>query len=283
MPSPPRLTSEQTADTAPLTPEEFRAVASRCHRNSLRARALYDFTIYSVLIAIIITALWSIIAGALTPVGSAMLFGALLALILYIFTISARKDNRDIERLIKFINSTNDADMLGPILDLTNTSIHPGEIYPHMKEALDTAVLRLLPHVQPHHANTLHPAHRLRIHCWVLWENGVRSEERGLHNLPYARGALHALEQIGDKNDLAHLESLLHAVHTTEEFRAAVKHCLNIVLERVTREEGKDVLLRPERKPEASETLLRASLEQTNMQPEQLLRATAGDQGNPPI
>lgn len=92
---------------------------------------------------------------------------------------------------------------------------------------------------------------------------------------------LYALEQIGDKRDLTDVERLLLENRITDEIRTAAARCASVICERVAREEGKDFLLRPERKPEAVDTLLRPSAELQDTPSEQLLRATNANAAPP--
>ena len=279
-PQPPP-TTDNPDETALLTPAEFRALAARIQRNSNYGGGLFCGAGYSVLLGITVGAIASIWVGLLIPVVCAVVYGLVLALTLWLFTAYARKDVRHIESLLRFITHTQEAAMLGPILDLKYADMHPGDIYKTINEAIDAAVLRLLPLVRATDADTLNTEQRANI-GYYIWKGETPGSTRGLDNLPYARGVLHALEQIGDKRDLPKIESLLGAANVTEEFHAAAQRCFDVVTERVTREKDKDVLLRADRKPEAVATLLRPSVENADTIPEQLLRSAAPDSPAPP-
>ena len=98
----------------------------------------------------------------------------------------------------------------------------------------------------------------------------------------YCLNALYALEQIGDKRDLPDVERLLKEPSITDEIRTAAERCAKAIRERRAREESKDVLLRPDHKPEAPATLLRPAAETADTPPQQLLRPVASDAPHPP-
>ena len=70
---------------------------------------------------------------------------------------------------------------------------------------------------------------------------------------------------------------MLGAVNITDELRVSMQHCAHVIQERAAREVGKDILLRPDRKPEALNTLLRPAAENADT-PQQLLRASTSEQ-----
>ena len=250
-------------ETPLLTPAEFRALVVRVRRNSKHYGMLTGCGTFSALIGLILFALrivWASmgIAGRCVLIFMLVTFGVASLLSLY-----ARRDMREVERLIHFITYTHDANMLGLILDLRDTMAHPGSIHVEIKTAVDEAVLRLLPLVRASNAASLNTSQRRQI-CSSVWIGKAISGKRGLDNSPYAQGALHALEQVGDKRDLPGIENLLKSYYITEELRSAIHHCADMVAERVAREKDKDVLLRADRKPEAVA----------------MLRAAASDEGN---
>jgi len=262
-------------DTALLHPEEFKSLAARMQRNA-RRYAVLNFTIYSVWFVIIFSSFWSMWVSPAIPIW----FTALFVLILTIttrwllkrwFMAHVRKEGRKIERLIQLAASTQDANMLGPILDLQDISI-----LPETRKSIDSAVLRLLPFVQTSHADALSAKQRERIGDYFFSDQS-RWGARRSDNLPYAQGVLHALEQIGDKRDLLYIEGMLEAGGISEELCASIQRCADIVRERVAHEEGKDFLLRPDSKPKTAETLLRPAAERADASPHQLLRAANFD------
>ena len=275
------LTNDKPDETALLTPAEFRALVARIHRNSECCAVLCILAVYSVVLGATIIAIASMWVGLLIPMVCAVVYGLILALTLWLFIPYARKDVRHVEKLLRFVTHTQDVAMLGPIIDLKHAEMHPGDMYAALNEAVDPAILRLLPLVQAADADTLNTIQRSYLSSYV-WKGETSESTRGLDNLPYARGVLHALEQVGDKRDLPRIESLLGAANVTEEFHAAVQRCFDVVTERVTREKDKDVLLRADRKPESPATLLRPSVENADTSPQQLLRATASAPHDPP-
>lgn len=266
-----------------LTPKEFRALVARLNRNTRCCQALLVWTVFLVLIVVILSALLSMWVGLILAFEGLVLYGLINALTIGLFKIYVRKVLQRAEHLLQFVTHTKNVSMLGPILDLKDSLemkewvMRPGNISSPLDKAVDEAVLRLLPLVVPESgATSLNWEQRTRIRHYV-WSVGSVTETRGLENLPYARAGLHALEYLGDKDDLPEIERLLAEDDITDELRAAVEHCAHVIRERAGREVGKDILLRADRKPEALATLLRPSVENADPPPQQLLRASTAE------
>ena len=265
-----------------LTPKEFKALVARLHRNTTCCQALLGLTVFLVSIAVILSALLSMWVGLLPAIKGLFLYGLINALTIGLFKIHIRKVLQRAEHLLQFVTHTKNVSMLGPVLDLKDFLemkewvMRPSNIALPIDNAVDEAVLRLLPLVQGSYVTSLNWEQRTRIRHY-FWSGGSFKETRGLDNLPYACGVLHALEHIGNKDDLPEIERMLGAVNITDELRVSMQHCAHVIQERAAREVGKDILLRPDRKPEALNTLLRPAAENADT-PQQLLRASTSEQ-----
>ena len=187
-----------------------------------------------------------------------------------------RTDKNDEQRLLRFIENVQDVNQLGTILEAANFS---SAIY----WATADAIPRLLLLIQPADADrlTTHQRAVLRSDMFGRWlfDGGMRIRSGADYCLPM----LSALEKIGDKRDLPDVELLLKSQHFTDEIRVAAERCALVIWERVAREEGKDFLLRADRKPYTIETLLRPTTENAGTPPQQLLRAATSDAHDPPV
>ncbi|MCW3098966.1 MAG: hypothetical protein JWL77_4584 [Chthonomonadaceae bacterium] len=279
------LPFQPSTDPIPATPllhpDEFRALATHIYRAESRFNGAVGVAVIGSLVATIVTALGSIWVGYPIAIVSwtVTIFG--LTLMYQWATFGAQKYHKHTESLIQFLADMQDADMLGPLLDLKVSHDGSREISKRMDPAIDAAVLRLLPLVQTAHGDPLNSRHRERItfywHAGTPWLVGTKN----LDQLHYRRGILHAMEQIGDMNDLPWLKSLEGRVNLSRELTAAILRCIDIVEERVARAEGKEFLLRSGDNPDAAGTLLRPITERADSPSDQLLRA-ADEQARPP-
>lgn len=266
-----------------LTPEEFRALTVRLRRNAWRYMTSFLLSVFLVPIAVIVGALLSMWVGLIPAIEGLLLYGLanalLLALTIALIKADKRKNRQYADRLLQFVIHTHDVAMLGPILDLKEANeplSNSDNVDSRIDKAADDAVLRLLPLVQASDADSLNGEQRTHLLCYI-WYDADFTGTRGLDNLPYARGVLHALEHVGCKDDLPAIMRMLDIVDATPEFRASVQHCAQVVRERAAREEGKDILLRADCKPQAVATLLRHSIESADTPSYELLRATPSE------
>ena len=168
--------------------------------------------------------------------------------------------------------------MLGPILDIYFINGHPSIRLHDARVPVKDAILRLLQLIQSADVDALNTQQRERLRR-DLFHRGVSSDMGYWRGPEYCLSVLYALEQIGDKRDLPDIERLLKEHYITDEIRVAAERCAEVIRERVAREEGKDFLLRPERKPEAVDTLLRPSGERSDTPNKELLRASTEEEG----
>ena len=273
-----------------LTPEEFRALAIRVKRNVSPYQILLLLAVFCIPIAIILSALLSTWFGLILAIEGLIIYGIVNALVIGLFRAYAGKNRRHAARLLQFITNTQDVTMLGPILDLKESfdmiehpAKRPIDLNSPIDKAVDEAVLRLLPLVQASDAISLNWEQRTHLLSYI-WADGDFAGTRGLDSLPYARKVLQALEHIGGKHDFPEIERLLVtgdrlliADDIKTELRDCAQHCIQVVRERAAREEGKDILLRADCKPQAVATLLRPSSENTETSSHELLRASTSE------
>jgi hypothetical protein len=276
--SPP--STDPLAATPLLQPEEFRALTARMLHNERRLSTADEIPFYGGLGAIFVSYLaWS--RGNL-PIALIIGIASFLSLMLIYHRakFNALKSDKETERLKQFLARTQDVGMLGPILDLEVARRIRGERSDPILPSIDATVLRLLPLVQTFHSGSLTSLHRTRIRHYLSRRDLFRGENwqkaRGLDKMPFARGVLHALEQVGDKNDLPSIKSLVDEAAPSQELTAALLHCIATIKERVAREEGKEYLLRSGDNPDAAASLLHPTIERTDTPSDQLLRATDG-------
>ncbi len=264
-------TTKQSVEILPLTPDEFRAIVARVRSNSNRIEKLERVRNRLNWVAIVFSLGGWWISGAKSYLCVAIAVVCLSFLVTRLAALFVRKDRNEAERLLRFVESTQDVKQLGTVVDLDDAVMswfctctvnyedaEPTKYY--IAKAVDAAVVRLLAQIQSEDAEALNT--RQRQH---LLDAFSRRADTGFT-------VLHTLEQIGDTPDLRNLERLLQAPYLNDEFRIAAEFCAEVIRQRIAREEGRDILLRPERKPEAVDTLLRPSEERQDTTPEQLLR-----------
>jgi hypothetical protein len=276
------LTANNPDKASLLTPDEFRALVAHVRRNTNRVDGLGCAAIIINAIAVVFGLGWWLWfrEDKFLPIVIPVVF--VNALMTRLFAHRVRKDANQVERLIRFIENTQDARQLGTILDLDGTAGHPGGIWQKVYKAARGAVIRLLPLLQPSHADTLNSRQRERLRR-DLYSRAFGSNQVMLRNNASSLPLLYALEQIGDKRDLPDVEQLLKYKTLTDEVRAAAERCAQTIRERLANENARDFLLRADRKPEAVETLLRPSSEKADTPPQQLLRAATSDAPDPPV
>jgi len=260
-----------------LTTEEFRALAARIHRAEKRLNYAIGIAVGGLSITVVV-ALGSIWFGYPTAVVSWMVLQRLKSTYLRAYSCT-QKHKQHTERLMRFLTETQDANMVGPILDLEVSYDVEEESFKLILPSIHAAMLRLLPLIEASHRDSLTSRHRNLI--WSYLFRQKRPGECNLTNMPYARGVLHAMEQIGGKNELPDLKSMHGSFAVSQDLKAAIQHCIEIIEERVPREEGAKFLLRANDNPDKAETLLRPTVECTDTPSDQLLRATS-DKAEPP-
>jgi hypothetical protein len=282
MPSQLPLTANNPDKASLLTPDEFRELAVRIRLIAWRIQSFGRAAIGANLMIISAGFLlwgWHNAYAVRTSLFALILVNALTSgLIEY----SVRKEKQEVERLARFLESTQDVSQLGIIIDLYDTTGSLGEKWQKVHMAAGTAVTRLLHLLQTEDTDVLntqqraglrrrmfHPGYILLLGDWLSPAN----------SLP----VLSALEQIGDKRDLPDVERLLKYDTLKDEVRAAAERCAQTIRERLANENARDFLLRADRKPEAVETLLRPSSEKADTPPQQLLRAATSDAPDPPV
>ncbi len=199
---------------------------------------------------------------------------ALSVLVQVFISYSGRKDRNNIQRLLTFVENTEDARQLGAILVLQQIGGSPSKITAQVRKAAEEAMRRLLPLTQISDLNALNTQQRACLRRG-LFHRGSNTASDYWPDTDYCILVLSALEQVGDKRDLPDMERLLKEYYVTDKVRAAAERCMQTITERIARENLKDVLLRPDRNPDAPATLLRPSAERANSAPQQLLRASA--------
>jgi len=265
-------TDPLTAKTL-LTPEEFRALAAHIHRAESRLNNAIGIAVGGLSITVM-AALGSIWFGYPAAIVSWMVLQRLKSMYLRTYS-GTQKHKQHTERLMRFLAETQDANMVRPILDLEVSYDVEEENSKLILPSIHAAMLRLLPLIEARHSDSLTSRHRDLI--WGYMFRKKRPGECNLTNMPYARGVLHAMEQVGGRNELPNLKSMHGSYGVSQELKAAIQHCIDIVEERVAREEGKEFLLRAGDNPDVSETLLRPTIERADTPSDQLLRASAGE------
>jgi hypothetical protein len=265
-----------------LTTDEFKTIAARLERDTNRVRAFKraPFRPDVIIFGIYLYLAWGYNVYLVGPLIA--FIGVDIASTIYHNERRIRKDNSTAERLLRFVEETHDATQLGTIFDLYDATTRLGEKWQRFRTATRTTVICLLLLIQPGDADALNTQQRIHLRR-SLFRPEFLSGIGYWIGPDYYFAALHALEQIGDKRDLPDIERLLKEHYITDEVRAAAERCVEVIRERVAREEGKDVLLRADRKPEAVETLLRPSAENADTPPQQLLRAATNDAHDPPV
>jgi hypothetical protein len=256
--------------------EELKELLRHAQRVYDSDKALWVFADSSGVMAITVGFMATIGLGSMKPILYTVSFLLLLWASSRRLNAYKIRQKPTIARLIKLIADTQAADMLGPILDLNLTENLRSD-YPEIEATVNAAVLRLLPLITASDAGSLNTQQHKRLHYYRYQDGSWSGDGRDLDKLPYARGLIHALEQIGDKRDLPQIQVWLQNERCKAELTASLQRCFDIVSERVAREEGKDFLLRPDSKPETGETLLRAAAECADRPTEQLLRAASDD------
>jgi hypothetical protein len=275
-------TAPDKSITALLLPEEFEVLAARV---KYKIRRVQSFAHRATLINLV-----AVIGGGVLWAGNAPIsflwflcpsvFVMLLTFCNKYATI--RSLDKDAQRLLKFVKHTGETTHLRTVLDLWNPDESLSGIWLSVSREADAAIMRLLPLIQPVHAEIFTTPHRYRLRHSLFHHNitvdlGVwRSNEHCLL-------VLSALEQIGDRRDLPDIQRLMKEPYISAEVRTAAQRCAQIITERIAREDHRDFLLRPDIKPEAVDTLLRPSEERTNTSPRELLRATSTDDADPPV
>ena len=266
-------------DAAPLLTEwEFKTLVIALKDDT---RTSHRVLIRAAMMAFISSTIWR--WWGLVPALVSLVFVFMLVTEFTVFIVLRKIDKKQptAERLIRFIENTQDAGLLGTIIDLYVAAGRLGDTWHEVSNAAFTAAMRLLPLLKSSHAYSLNTQHRVFLRQVMFLPKSVQRIDRWL-GLEYCLPMVYALKQIGDKRDLPDVERLLKQPYITEEIRTAAEHCAQTIWERVTHEEGKNFLLRADRKPEAVATLLRPSVERDDTPPEQLLRAATSDEGNTP-
>ncbi len=273
--------AEQHAETPLLTPDEFRVLVARVRRNTSHFIALAHMTVYSFFISFVVIQLRIIFGGPITLIWCSFLIVGALMLITSLFTAYARQDIKVEQQLARYILKTCDPIMLGPILELKDADEHPGHVYSSLILSVNEAVVRLLPLMQTANVDALNTRQRERMRSFLFPMNSTEIKTPA-YTPERAFSILRLLEQVGDKRDLPDVERFLENGSLLNEPRVVAERCAQVIQERIAKKEGKDVLLRPERKPEAVESLLRSSEERQDTSAGELLRATSADNADMP-
>ena len=273
-------TTEQTAETPLLTPDEFKAIVARLRRNPLRN---IDVGLYADVIlpcGFLVSIIWSLYSEGIPFTWRSISVLVVWVLLKRWLAYIDWQEKQVVQHLIEFVENTSNPAILGAIIDLCVYALSTGERHHALYEAGIKAMPRLMPLMQRSDADTLNTEQRNILHN-KMFSNRNQFDFNPFPHWQHSLLALRMFEQIGDKRDLPAIERISKEEYRTDEIRIAAERCAEVIRERVAREEGKDFLLRPERKPEAVDTLLRPSEERTDTLPEQLLRATNPDDAPP--
>lgn len=294
-------TLETPGENTLLTSEEYKEFLREAQRLERYAGNLSIGVLYSFFTAASVGALATVWLVSEVPILSTvfliLVLGKANQLVERYEGAYLKRQSSLVERMVTAISEARTADMLGPLLDLYSVSNSFDTTYPEIRSAVNAAILRLLPLITADHAELFTTQRRERLRQYrYRAEPGYHRYD--LEKSPYIRGLIHAFEQIGDKRDLYHIQEWLEAVNRQEKspvtlpmtdfereqhrkLAASIQHCLDVVTERAAREEGKDFLLRPDRKPETGEALLRPATDAADKSPEQLLRPSSDDSAPP--
>jgi hypothetical protein len=274
-------TASKPDEIALLTPEEFRALAACVQKKANHIKFSRQLVINTTLIALGIFSLGWLWSGS-----AAYVLAAFSLLFIYLLANQQMfrrtcKNEEEVKRLAEFVENTREVRHLGTILELHEVVRRSGVAWFELFTAVYQTIPRLLPFVQSQHIDALNTPQRACLRRG-LFHPGISSDIGYWRGPEYCLEVLSALEQIGDKRDLPDVEQLLKTHNIPDEIRAAAERCVEVIRERVAREEGKDFLLRADRKPDAVATLLRPSIEHADTPPQQLLRAAVSDDRDTP-
>ena len=260
---------------------QFKLLVLRIGRDSIGIRTFHVVLMNAAMIAFVSRTIWRWWGLVSVVMSLVFVFVFVLEFAAFLALRNIDKKQPVAERLISFMENTQDSGLLGTILDLYEAAERLGDEWQAVTNAAFTTAMRLLPLLQSsdtYHLNTLN---RVLLRQVMFLPDTVQRKDHWV-GLEYCLSALYALEQIGDKRDLPDVQRLLKADYITDEIRVAAEFCVQVIWERVAHEEGKDFLLRADRKPENGETLLRPAVENADTPPEQLLRAAPPDTHDPP-
>ena len=275
------LTPDKPAAEPLLTCYQFKLLVLRLDGDSKGFRTSHGVLMHAAMIAFVSRTIWR--WWGLVPALVSLVFvvGFVCELAAFLALRNIDKKQPAAERLIKFIENTQDVGLLGTILDLYVAAGRLGDKWHEVSEAAFTAAMRLLPLLQSSDTYHLNTQNRVLLRQVMFPPETVQRKDYWV-GLEYCLSVLYALEQIGDKRDLSDVQRLLKADYITDEIRAAAARCAQVIWERVAYEEGKDVLLRADRKPDAVATLLRPSAENAHTLPRKLLRAATANEHDTP-
>lgn len=224
-----------------LTPEEFRALVARLNCSIKRVKISHRVLLRTVFIIFGGSMIWRWWSNRAIFGSGLFCFMLVTEISLFLAWRSIGKKKTIAERLIRSVGNTNDAGLVGTMLDLHGTSTHLGSAWRTVDTSTLTALSRLLPLLQPADADTLNTQQRAFLRG-TLFNHSSKGDRHGPF---YCLDVLSALEQIGDKRDLPDVERLLKENAVPDEVRAAAERCAKVIWERAAREVGKDILLRP--------------------------------------
>lgn len=265
---------ELTEDTV-FSPEQFRSLAARIHRNANQMAAFSNFVWGMNVIGIGTGLFWWWWKSSTDLLFPALILYIASKIVLSLLASRLRKKMGDIEKVIRFLENTQDVKSLGTILDLTHAVFYCGSnILCKVNNVADSAARRLLPLIQPTDTEVLNSEHRKALRRQMFFCGAVPSAT-------FTQLRLRALENIGDKRDLPDVLRLIEDngwyFERKEEISAAAQRCAEIIEERIGREQDREILLRPGIQPDVAPVLLRPACEATTDQPKHLLRAVIND------
>lgn len=274
-------TTKHPAEPPLLTPDEFRALVARREQKFNRASSLEQFATCTNVVSVGFGLLWWCWKHEPVIALFALCIVICNLIVTRLIERNLNKDGQELERLCWFVENTQDVGMLGFIIDLPLLTELPfGKLHRWDKARYD-AIFRLFPSIRSQDAANFTTHQRATLCCLMFIPESTSAKVVNI-GLKYCLPMLDLLEPIGGYHDLVDVKELLRREDITDEIREAAERCAEVVRERVAREEEKDLLLRPEHKPEVVETLLRPSEERQDTPPEQLLRATSDDDAEPP-